>query len=302
MKKDTQQKRVCHFPTQRLRLSFGAIAFVLLASFSASASISDIEALLDRAEYAKAIDAITVELKIKDLAVKSRTKLYWLKAFCHISEDQIGLAKSSLVNLLATDPFFEPDANASPKILNLFKPILAKFKEQGGFDASVKTSFIPIEHLVSGEPLPFQIRIDDASLLQNVSRIELHLRRLGNSEFSSIEFNQLGERGLYEAVIPPILTRHLEHDVSFEYYVDVIGKDGARLGGIGKPTLPLHFMAAVKSKIDYEEGGDTKPSLLKAAMWVGAAAATVGGVILLVLVLSTPPEGSLNIKAYLPAE
>jgi hypothetical protein len=301
LKKGTLQKRLYRSNIRRLKLSLCLVAFVCSAQATFGASLNDIEALLSHADYTKALEEIKLELKLKDLPSKTRTHLYWLKALCHVSEDQIALARSSLINLLATDPFFEPNANASPKILNLFKATLSKVKEQGGFEQSGQTSFIPLEHIVAGEPLPFQIKINDAALLYKAARLELHLRRLGNSEYSALDFKPVDEGGLFEAIIPPILTVHLDRDVTFEYYVDIISENGTRLGGIGRTTLPLNFSAAPKIKNDSVNAQEDEiRSFFSTALWLCAAAVTVGGVIAALLVFSAPQEGTLSLTLSQP--
>jgi hypothetical protein len=219
-----------------------------------------------------------------------------MKALCHVSDGQIALAKSSLTNLLATDPLFEPDPNSSPKILSLFKSIFAKFKEQGGLEQSVKASFVPIDNLVPGAPFTFQIKIDDATLLQKGARLELHLRRLGNSEYSTLDFNQINPSGLFEATVPPILTKHVEQEVTFEYYVEVISENGARLGSVGQATMPLTFLAKPSLKEIASDGsGEQKKAFFTTAILICAATLTIGGVIAAMVIFARQPQGQVGL-------
>jgi|GEM_PF-5980356 len=270
-------------------------------SFTAkSASIDEIEALLGLAEYGSAEKEIKDELKRKDLTSKVRAQLYWLKAICHLSESENALAKASLLNLLATDPFFEPEPDSSPKILDLFKLIAAQFREKGALERILRTSFAPLENINSGEPFTLQIKLEEKEHLIKGARLELHLRPLGKSEYSTLDFKPTEAAQAFEATIPAIFTKHFENDTNFEYYIEMVSENGNRLGTIGKSTLPLTFVVLAKPKNNSTTAQESRGNFWNAALWIGATTLTIGGAIALALVFSTPDEGSLRLKIYSP--
>lgn len=261
-----------------------------------STTLHEIEMLLSNAEYRLAADTIAVELKHKDLDSETRTRLYWLKALCHISEDQVTLAKSSLMNVLVTNPFFEPDPNASPKILKLFKAISADFKEHGGAQDAIRASFVPIDNLAPGMPYSFQIRLEDKTVASKTVRMELHLRRLGNSDYSSVDFRKVDDSGLFEAAVPPILTRYIDRDVTFEYYVTLTSENGERLGSIGRATLPLLFTAKQDSRpLSDENTVEGKRSVLTTVLITCATALAVSSALVIALILTSGKEGRVGL-------
>ncbi len=281
-------------PIKRLRLSL----FVFLFCFDAqSASLPDIEALLGLAEYGKAQKEISTQLEKSDLSAKLRAQLYWLKALCHLSEGQTTLADESLIKLVVMDPSFEPKANASPKVLDRFKPIAAKFREKGALEQTLKTSFIPPEQMASGEPFALRIKIDDKNASLKNARMELHLRPLGKSEFSALDFTKK-DGNVYEVTIPAILTKYFENDTTFEYFIEITSSDQKPIGTIGKSTLPLTLLVSVKAKADLLKAEESKRNFWNAALWVGLSAAAIGGIVAIALVYSTPNEGTLRLKLY----
>jgi hypothetical protein len=262
-----------------------------------SASLPDIEALLGRADYGLAQKEISTQLEKTDLLPKARAQLYWLKALCHLSEDQTALAKESLIKLVVTDPSFDPNPNASPKVLGLFKTIASKFREKGALEHTLKTSFVPPEQIVSGEPFTLRLKIDEKNPGFKNARMELHLRPLGKSEYSALDFTK-SESDIYEATIPAILTKYFENDTTFEYFIEAVSTDQSSIGTIGKSTLPLTLLVTVKSKTDLHTAEESKRNFWNAALWVGLSAAAIGGIIAIALVYSSPNEGSLRLKLY----
>lgn len=263
-----------------------------------SASLDDIEALLRLAEYGRAETEIKDELKRKDLTSKVRAKLYWLKAICHVSENENALAKASLINLLATDPFFEPEPDSSPKILDLFKLIATQFREKGARERILRTSFAPLENINSGEPFTLQIKLEEKEQTLKSARLELHLRPLGKSEYSTLDFKPTKASDAFEVTIPAIFTKHFENDTNFEYYIEMVSESGNRLGTIGKSTLPLTFVVVAKPKDVKTVGQESKGNFWNAALWVGVGVLTIGGAIALAFVVKSPDEGSLRLKIY----
>lgn len=264
--------------------------------------IEKIDKLFAQAEYAQARGLITQLLKQSSLTQKLRAQLYWQKAVCHISEDQISLARSSFLKLLATDPLFSPGRDTSPKILSLYQETYNQFKEQGGLEQTVKYSFIPVETAVAGEPIHFQVKINSSASLKQIERIQFRVRKLGNSEYSSLDFTKLNEPTLFEATIPPVLTLRVDDEATYEYYIDFFTSSGARLGGIGKNVLPLTFIVNGKAQdTNSKIQKDTHKRFLTAAFWISAVTATIGGIVAAALAISTPQEGSLRIKLF-PAE
>lgn len=268
-------------------------------SFTAkSASIDDIEALLWLAEYSRAAEEIRDELKRKDLTSAIRAKLYWLKAICHLSENENSLAKASLLNLLATDPFFEPEPDSSPKILDLFKLIAAQFREKGAREQILRTSFAPLENINAGEPFTVQIELEEKEQSLKGARLSLHLRPLGKSEFSTLDFKPATNEN-FEATIPAIFTKHFEHDTTFEYYIEMVSQNGNRLGTIGKSTLPLTFIVLGKPKSKNISEQESRANFWNAALWIGAVTFAAGSAFALALIFSKPDEGSLRLKIYI---
>jgi hypothetical protein len=110
-------------------------------------------------------------------------------------------------------------------------------------------------------------------------RLELHIRKLGNSEFSSIDFS-LTKEGFYDVTIPPLLTKGLTADALFEYYVDFIADDGARIGGLAKRSLPLTFLVTQRPlPLEAATEEVAQKNLVRTTLWVSAATLTLGALV-----------------------
>lgn len=259
-----------------------------------------IEALLKRADYKKAQEIIITLLSKNEISAGLRTRLFWLKAVCQISENQTDLAKASFLDLLEITPHFEAAKNTSPKILSLFAESLDAFKKKESLLAGIQATFSPIEKITAGMPYTFRIKIEENPASKMVDRIKFHVRRLGTSDYSFLDFSAVqGAPSLFEVKIPPILTSRSKNDDKFEYYVDILAKDGKILGGIGKVGTPLSFGVSDLSKNSdspLEDGSDS--SFIATTIWVSAAAFTIASAVTLTYLLSDPEPGHLHIRIF----
>ena len=236
MKKGTLQKKDYLSGGLWLKLSF--YFFLLWISNQGHASLLKVEAFLARAEYEQARALIDEMLKRSNLQQSDRAVLYWQKAICHISENQILKAKASFLKLFAINPSFKAPSDTSPKILEIYNEAFNGFKVPGALEERFQFDFIPIERRVAGEPIIFRLSFGNNASAQKISRLELHVRRLGNAEFSSLDFvRKKGSDIVFEATLPPVLTKRTASETTFEYFVDFLSHTGARLGGIAKRDL-----------------------------------------------------------------
>lgn len=239
--------------------------------------VAKAEALMDEAEYARAQKLINRGLARQGLDDETLKNLYFLEGTAWVSLGQPGRARSSYAKVLTIDPGFSLGPRVSRKVREHFMKTRHEMMRSGDLESVYGVEHTPLGNLAAGSDAQVRLAIGNAARSADVSRVVLHVRRLGTSDFSAIDAAPIeGEEAAYLARVPPYLLAPEPEPYAMEYFLDAYGKDGeVRVAGAGTPDLPLSFLVVPEAQLAGEDLEDAGFPFVPVAVGAGIAAAVV---------------------------
>jgi tetratricopeptide (TPR) repeat protein len=278
------------------------LCLLALAARSAEAAEVDpylqrAEALMDEAEYAKAQKLIDRGLARKGLDDDTLKRLYFLEGTLWVSLGQPGRARSSYAKVLTIDPGFALGPRVPRKVRDHFLKTRDEMARSGDLESTYSVEHTPLGNLPAGADAEVRLAIGNAARAADVTRVVLHVRRLGTSDFATIDAAPLeGQSAAYVARVPPFLLASEPEPYAMEYFLDAYGGSDERLAGAGTPDLPLSFLVVPKAQLAGEGLDDEGFPLVPVAVGAGIAAAVLVTVAVVAAVfLLAPAKGRATI-------
>lgn len=253
--------------------------------------------LMDVAEYGKAQRTINRGLAREGLQRQTLLQLYLLEGTCWVSLGQAARARSSYAKLLTMDPSYDLGPRVSPKVRRAFEATREEMLRSGDLESSYAPLHTPLGNLAGGRDAAVSLAFGSAERAADVTRVLLHVRRLGTSDFAAIDARR-DEAGVFTARVPAYLLAEEREAYAMEYYLEAFSSSGRRLAGVGSPVLPLSFL--VVPSTEYGAGVDGPAGdlpVLPIAIGAGAAAAAVvvAGAVVGAILLLAPRTGSATV-------
>jgi hypothetical protein len=232
------------------------LALAMLAPLPAAAAdefVERAEALMDEAEYAKAQRVIAKGLAREVLTMDARRRLYMLEGTCWVSLGRSGQARSSFAKLLTVQPTFKLPAGQPPKVREQFDRVRQEMLASGDLQSDFQVQHTPLDNLAPGRDADVRLGFSNADRAGDIERVVLYVRRLGTSEFASVDGIRADDGATFVARVPTFLLPEEAETYAMEYYLDALGSDGERLAGAGKAELPLGFLVVSRAELQQEE-------------------------------------------------
>ncbi|MEW5854213.1 MAG: hypothetical protein AB2A00_35895 [Myxococcota bacterium] len=265
---------------------------------------SDVQELMDDAEYQKARKQMDRSLRSSRLSREQRVTLYAAHAVCDVSLGDEAAAAQSYQKLLTLDPAWRPDAaRTSPKVLEVYEVVRGRLQEQGALESAFQPEFQPIPDAAPGEDVRVAVAFKGPPA-SSVERVFVRYRRVGDASFESAELKRAAKGNTFDGVIPETFLRADEDDYAVDYYLDAEDGQGERLTGVGTAVLPLQFRVtrpeAATARAGTSQGEGAEQARRVAAVVVpvvlGAVSlVVVAGVTGAVLALTTLDPGATHL-------
>lgn len=252
--------------------------------------VADATTWMEEAEYSKAQKVINRGLSRENLGDDVLLSLYLLEGTCWVSLGQPERARSSYVKVLTLRPSYELDARTSPKVRAVFEATRGEMLRLGDLESVYEPAHTPVGNRVAGQGAPLRVRF-----AREVGRVVLHVRRLGTSDFTSMDAvrDDVAGQIAFVARVPPYFLTEEREAYSMEYFLEAFSASGRRVAGVGSAVLPLSFLVVPSAELDARgDGEETSPAIWPVAAGVGVVTVGIAALSIGVALALTPKTGS----------
>lgn len=261
------------------------LALCELAICTPDPTIAQAEALMDEAEYVEAERALTRGLMRSHLSTVIKTRSYWLLGICYVSLGNLSLAKSSFHKLLLLSPSFEPEKQTSPKILSAFH--------------ETKKQFSPYQPKISILEKFVQFSVAESDRTQDIKRVVLYIRRVGNSNFTAVDLSpDIENRHIYTGLIPSHILFQKDESNTMEYYLEALSASQSKLCGIASHELPISLSMKIQESPS-PTSIEIPPSTTTVwPYWTAAGTVLLAGLIYATIALATAENNHIRVVVH----